>query len=278
MRRRFTLVMSTAAAAACAGRSSPPAAPAPIAARAPAPAPPRDPSRLRYAPGAGRYHTMTEGWVEVMGQQQTFDSHLYISAVVSAAGANVGVAVTIDSASGTGPGNEGLGAARGRAVSLVFTPTGQPVAMTSADSANPAIMGLSVELRELLPQLPVGAIGVRTTWSDTLTRHVPAPGVNLTMNIARQHRVVGWEDRDGVRVLHLSTTGTYTMTGTGEAPGQSLEFSGTGRNAAEQFVSAAGVYLGGTSADTADVNVNVVSAGMQVSTRRVQRASVTRLP
>ncbi|MDO8665710.1 MAG: hypothetical protein Q7J79_03805, partial [Gemmatimonadales bacterium] len=171
-----------------------------------------------------------------------------------------------------------LGTARGRTVNLVFSPTGQPVSLATADSTNLAVQALAVELRELLPKLPNGTIGAGATWSDTITRHVPAPGVDLTMTVARQHRVVGWEDRGGIRALHLNTRGTYTMTGTGESQGQELEFSGTGRNTAEHFVSAAGVYLGSSGADTADVNVNVVSAGMQVSTRRTQRSSVTRLP
>lgn len=276
MRRPLTLLTTAALAAACAGHSAPAASPTPAAARQAAP--PRDPSTLRYAFGSSRYHSVTEVAQEVMGQAQNFDAHVYLSAVSSAAGPNVGVAVTLDSLSTTAPGAEGLAGVQGHSVNLVFSPTGQPVSMTSPDTANPTILQLAEGLRELLPRLPNGPIAAGTTWSDTTTRRVPAPEANLSMTLARQHQVVGWEDHDGVRALHVTTTGSYTLTGSGEAQGQMLEFSGTGHNVAEHYVSSAGIYLGSASADTADINVNVVSAGMQVSVRRMQRATVTRLP
>lgn len=271
MPRPLMLFTTAALAAACAGHSSPPASTAPAA-------PPRDPSTLRYTLGSSRYHSATEVSQEVMGQPQSFDSHVYLSTVVSAAGPNLGVTVTIDSLTSTAPGAEALAGVRGNTVNLVLSPTGQPVSMTSSDTANLAMLQLAEGLRELLPRLPSGPIAAGTTWSDSTTRRVPAPDANLSMTLTREHRVAGWEDRDGVRTLHVTTTGSYTMTGSGEAQGQMLEFSGAGRSVAEHYVSSAGVYLGSTSADTADINVNVLSAGMQVPVRRMQRATVTRLP
>jgi len=278
MRRQHLLLGPIGLVAACAGHAGPSAAPAPAAARPAAAAPARDPSALRYAVGAGRYHEATEYSQDVMGQASAFDAHAYVSTVVTAAGRNLGVAVTIDSLSSNVPGAEGMEIARGRVVNLVFSPTGQPVSMTAPDSTNLALLQIAEGLRELLPRLPNGAITAGATWSDTVIRRVPAPDVTLTMTIARQHRVVGWEDHGGVRALHLSMTGTYTLAGSGSVQGQTLEFSGAGRNQAESFVSAAGVYLGSTGADTADVNVTVASAGMQVAVRRAQRSTVTRLP
>ena len=277
-RRQLLLLGSIGLVAACAGHAAPSAAPTPAAERPAAAAPARDPSTLRYAVGASRYHEAAEISQDVMGQASTFNAHAYLSTVVSAAGTNLGVAVTIDSLSSNVPEAEGMGIARGRVVNLVFSPTGQLVSMTSPDSTNMALFQVAEGLRELLPRLPNGAITAGATWSDTVVRRVPAPDVTLTLTIARQHRVVGWEDHDGTRALHLSTTGSYTMAGSGVAQGQTLELSGTGRNQAEHFVSVAGVYLGNTEADTADVNVSVASAGMRVAVRRTQRSTVTRLP
>ena len=276
MRRPLTLLTISTIAAGCAGHSASPASSAPAA--GPAAAARREAPTLRYAAGTSRYHTLTEVSQDVMGQAQTFDTHTFLSAVASSAGANLGFAITIDSMTTNAPGAEGLAGVRGHVVNVVVSPSGQPVSITIADSTNPAMLQASEGLRELLPQLPEGPIAAGSTWTDTVTRHVPAPDADLTLTVTRQHRVVGWEEHDGVRALHIATTGTYTMTGTGSAQGQSLEFTGAGRNGAEHFVSAAGVYLGGTSADTADVNVNVVSAGMQVQVHRTQRSTVTRLP
>ena len=274
--RRLSVLLAGSAVA-CAAHTTPSAGPTP-AARPAAAASARDPSAIRYAEGTGRYHAVTEVAQDAMGQAQTFDTQVYFSTALSASGASVGAVVTIDSMTSNAPGTEGLAGLRGRTVSLVFSPTGQPVTMTASDTADVALMQAAEGMRELLPRLPNGPIAAGATWTDTVVRSVPAPDVNLTMTLARVHRVVGWEDHDGIRALHLSSIGTYTMTGTGQTQGQTLAFTGSGRNQAQHFVSAAGVYLGSIGGDTADVNVNVASAGMQVTVHRTQHSTVTRLP
>lgn len=265
--------------AACAGHAAAPSATAPARGQ-PAPvatAAPREPSVLRYAAGTGRYHEFTQSAQELMGQSQSFDTHVYFSTAATAVGTNLGVTVTVDSMTTTVPGAVGVEQVRGRTINLVFTPTGRSISMASSDTTM-AMLQIADGMRELLPSLPAGAITAGATWTDTVSRQVPAPDATLTVTAQRQHRVVGWEDHDGVRALHISTSSTYTLNGTGQAQGQSLTFTGTGRNQAEHFVSAAGVYLGSVGGDTADVNVNVASAGMQVAVHRMQHSVLTRLP
>ncbi len=274
MKRRPHLLLAGLLAA-CAGHAASPSATAPAPAR-PAAAVTREPSVLHYTAGPGRYHEVTALSQDLMGQSQTFDTDVYFSTAMSPAGANLGVTVTVDSMSTTTPGAV-VGSVRGRTVNLVFSPTGQNISMASADTTI-AMLQIADGLRELLPRLPSGAITAGATWTDTVTRQVPAPDATLTITSQRQHRVVGWEDHDGVRALHLSTTSTYTMAGTGQAQGQTFQLTGAGHNQAEHFVSAAGVYLGSVVGDTAEVNVNVASAGMQVTVHRTQHSSLTRLP
>ena len=117
-----------------------------------------------------------------------------------------------------------------------------------------------------------------TTWTDTVTTTQPIEMFTLTTRAVREHRVAGWEQRDGVRALHITTTSNYTVTGSGDAQGQPLELDGSGRSTSDRFISAAGVYLGAAESDSSNMNVNVVAMGMSIPVLRTQRATIARLP
>ena len=139
--------------------------------------------------------------------------------------------------------------------------------------------GGSDVFREFLAGLPAGTLAEGTSWTDTTTQtQSPGPGMTAHSQAIRQHRVVGWELHDGVRALRITTTGAYTITGSGEVQGQQMQINGTGVATMDQFVSAAGVYLGGAKADSANLMVNVLTMGMEVPIRQTRRVAVTRLP
>ena len=272
------------AAAACAGHTTPAAAPA----TARAAAAPAEPTALRYTPGTGRYRLESATHVEqdMMGQTSAVDiasGAIFTVALAEEAG-NLGAAITIDSLgiSGTVPGAaptaEDLAAARGRTVRLVVSPLGRSISSASLDSAGPALQQIAVGLREFFPALPPAGLTAGTTWTDTISVVTSSSGIPITVRMTRQHVVGGWEDRDGTRALHLTTTSSYTVSGSGEAQGQSLQVSGGGQSSAEAFVSAAGLYLGSTVSDSAVVNANVVTAGIVIPVRRRSHSTFTRLP
>jgi hypothetical protein len=275
--------------AACASRGAAPAPAAPAAptpAREPAAA--GDPATLRFATGPSRYRVegATHTEQEVMGSSTTFDltTMLLVSTVMSEAAGNLTLAITVDSVTVTGtvPGADPalFDSARGRSFQAVFTGAGRPVSVSTPDSANPIFANLARGFREFVPVLPPGRITPGAAWSDTVTQTVPNPGGSGTTNVTsrRQHRVVGWETRDGVRALHLTMTSAITLSGSGEIQGQPIELTGTGTSTAERWVSAAGVYLGASQADTTNIMVNVLAMGLQVPVRQTQRTTVTRLP
>ncbi len=263
------------AAAACAGRTTPAAAPT-------------EPTALRYASGTGRYRLESATHVEqdMMGQTSAVDiasGAIFTVALAQEAG-NLGAVITIDSLgiSGTVPGAaptaEDLAAARGRTVRLVVSPLGRSISNASLDSAGPALQQIAVGLREFFPALPPAGLAAGTTWTDTISVVTSSSGIPITVRMTRQHLVGGWEDRAGTRALHLTTTSSYTVAGSGEAQGQSLQVSGGGQSSAEAFVSASGVYLGSTVSDSAVVNANVVTAGLVIPVRRRSHSTFTRLP
>jgi hypothetical protein len=290
MNRRPYLWAAALAVAACAGRTTPPTTPAPTRVSAAAPAAasvaPAEPTTLRYAPGAGRYRFESRSRVEqeAMGQTTAFDlsTALLLTVAVADASGNLGVAITIDSLTITtpagGPDASELAAARGQTVRLVTSPQGQMISLAPPDGASATVRQVTQGFREFLPLLPPGSVTAGTTWSDTTSMTTPSQGVAVTVHMARQHRVVGWEDHGGMRALHLAMTASYTLSGSGEAQGQTVELTGGGQRSADSYVSAAGVYLGGTVSDSSLVNANVISAGIVVPVRSTTHSTFTRLP
>jgi hypothetical protein len=272
------LVLAAALASGCAGRSTPPATPAPAA--------PAEPATLRYAPGTGHYRLESQTHVvqEMMGSSNATDisTAALLTADVAQAESNLGVAITIDSLGVTAPAGAAdpaeLSAAKGKVVRIVVAPNGTPVSLTPPEGVGPVVLQMAQGLREFLPLLPPLSTAAGTTWSDTTTTTTPNMGIAVTVKMARQHRVAGWEDRAGTHALHIATTATYSVTGSGDVQGQSIELSGGGQASSDSYVSAAGVFLGGASSDSALVNANVVSAGMVVPVRRTTRSTFTRLP
>jgi hypothetical protein len=283
--RRSAAALLALAAACSSGRTAPPAQPAPSGASAAAAPAAATPSTLRYGAGTARYQLQNNlhQVVDMMGQVNEGDvaQTYFVSTALGAQEPNLALAITIDSATVTSSspftGAQNTDQLRGRSFTVVVTPRGDFVSLGAVDSTVEGLAQVAENLKDLLPELPE-RIAPGAAWSDSTSQELPAPGAALTRFARREHRVVGWVDRDGSRALHLTTTSEYTVSGTGEQQGQLLEFSGGGRSVIDRFVSAAGVFLGGAGSDSSLINVNVVSMGMQVPVRSTSRSSITRLP
>ena len=284
MNRRPCLIAVVVAVAACAGRATPPAGPAPTrSTAAPAPA---APTTLRYSAGSGHYRFDSQSHVEqeAMGQTTALDltTAALLTVAIADTATNLGVAVTIDSLGITAPmgapSPAALAAAKGQTLRLVVSPQGQLISLAPPEGASAAVQQVAQGFREFLPMLPPSSSATGTTWSDTSSVTTPSQGIAVTVHMARQHTVVGWEDHAGTRALHLTTTTTYTLTGSGEAQGQTVELAGGGQRTGDAFVTAAGIYVGSTVNDSSLVNANVVSAGMVVPVRSKTHITFLRLP
>ncbi|HXY19513.1 MAG TPA: hypothetical protein VEH83_05905 [Gemmatimonadales bacterium] len=281
-RVQLLLMASVVVAAGCARGAAP--APAPALA---SPAAVRAPTPLRYTAGAGQYRFEAQTHVEqeMMGQTNAADVSVaarFSTALADTAG-NLGIAVTVDSLSITasaGPGLDAsaLAAARGKVVRLVSSPAGQSIVAPKPDSAGDALLAVAQVLRDFLPALPPTAPTDGMTWTDTVTTDQPSGGLSVSVHAVRQHRVAGWEDHAGTRALHIASTSAYTVTGSGETGGQTIQIAGGGQRSEDAFVSAQGVYLGRTVSDSSLMNATLVSAGMVLPIRSKSHSTLTRLP
>lgn len=286
--RRSLKLLAAVSLAACAARTPSPAPAGPAAAPAArTPAPAGDPASLSYGPGTGRYrlestfHNVTE----IMGNSQVADgaTTLVVSAAATAQADNLALSFTVDSAISTGVAGPGgspadLSALVGKTFQVVATGRGKAVSLVVPDTSNPTIVQTGENFRDFLPALPPSPISAGQTWTDTATNTTRAPGTTVTSVTVRNHRVVGWETRDGRRVLHISTSSAYTLTGETESAGQAVRLNGTGRGAVERFISSNGVFLLQTATDSASIMANVVAMNLEVPVRQVRQATVTRLP
>lgn len=284
MHRPLIVLAACLAAAACGGHTAaPPTASAPSA----APVAGRgDPTSVRYAAGTGRYRVEQNQHIsqEMMGQTRDVDGSttMLVSASLSAgATGDLAAMFTVDSVEATSslPGAASiLARMRGKVYRAVYSPQGHATSFTPPDSGDVAA-GEGNVFREFLPGLPTGALTAGTAWTDTSTMNQGgAQGLTIRSQSIRQHRIAGWELHEGVRALKISTTTSYTITGSGEQNGQQMTVAGSGAASADQFVSAAGVYLGATATDSTNMIVNVVTMGMEIPVRQTRRTAVSRLP
>jgi len=244
-----------------------------------------DPASLHYgANSTGRYRFEQTLHVtqDVMGNVTEVDGTtlmLITAAVATADAGNLSGSFTVDSVAGTSSipgGAEAIAGSRGKTWRTVFTPLGRSVAFTPPDTD--AVTSQTGELfREFLLTLPA-SLTPGTAWVDTIRQTPSQPGLTIRSQSIRQHQVVGWELHDGVRALKIATIGAITISGEGEAQGNQIQMSGTGTSVAERFLSAVGVFLGSTVRDSTALNINVVSAGLEVPVRQVRRSTTTRLP
>jgi len=282
MRRPLALLTSLIAAAGCGGHT---AAPSSTAMPAAAPAPAADPGALRYGAGNSRYRFEQDLHItqDVMGQvtEMNAATTMFISAALSAAEAgNLAAAYTVDSvtfaSSGAMPFPDATAGSRGKTWYTVVTPRGRSVAYTPPDTAV-ATSQTGELFREFLPDLPDN-LAPGTSWVDTVRQTPNQPGMTMRSESVRRHQVIGWEVHDGVRALKIATNGTVSISGEGESQGQQLQMTGTGTSIGEKFISSAGTFLGGTVNDSTNLNVTVVSVGLQVPVRQIRRSTTTRLP
>lgn len=290
MRRPLTVVLAVLGASAC-SRSAGPSATAPANAppAAAASAAPADATSLRYTSGTNRYRIETQQHTEqeMMGNSTVIDATItqHVTATLAPQADGMVMTMVVDSArlTTTAPGGEAAAAAAatamtGKRFTGAVTPAGRITYLTSPDSANEQVAQMMNGVRQFLPLLPGGTFAAGSEWIDTVSTATALGPLNMTTRAIRTHRVAGWETRDGARALHLTTRSAYTVSGSGEAQGTPLEMAGAGRTASDRYVSAAGVFLGATESDSAEINVNVVSMGMSIPVRRSQRATITRLP
>ena len=293
MRVAATLLL-TACAAGSTRTGAPPAAepaPAPATPRpAVTPPPPPAPTVIRIGPQAGRYiaHQRVEIRNDFAGMppEQVLGFRSWFSVTVrdtsdsSGRLATVFVidSVTADSATVLPP-TINLATARGLTVRGWVATSGELEDAVYSDSVVAQNLGrLLGWFRRFFPHVPPAGLRSDGQWTDSLTSVDPGLGATISRTAVLHTRTAGWEMRDTVTVLRIDATEAYEFSGSGDGGGQPIELRGTGTRTGVDYLTGTGIYLGGTSSDTASMTIVLPQQGITIPQRQIGTLTITWLP
>lgn len=186
--------------------------------------------------------------------------------------------VVADSATALPP-TFNLAAAAGLRVEGWLAPSGELQDVTFSDSTVAQNLGrLLGWFRRFFPYVPAEGFRPSGTWTDSLASTEPGLGATINRRAWLETQALGWEFRDSVSVLRLAVTEAYEFSGTGEGGGQPISLRGTGRRTGTDFLTAGGEYLGGTSSDSAAMDITLPLQGITIPQRQIGSLTITRLP
>lgn len=296
--RPVTRLIAAAALAAACGAPHPaqpapvPAAAPPAASPTPTPPPPHAApaaaNKVLYGPSAVRYVIHERLHLEQdygMGTQaQDLGFQAFIAATVTGPADTAGYPATIaidsvvlDSGAVLPP-PLSVDGARGLAYRGRLTPRGAFLRAVPSDSARARQMGqLLGGFRNFYPRLPAAGAMPGTSWVDTtITTDTTTAGV-ITTRGATQSSATGYVPRGGAQGLEIHISGSFTVSGGGEANGQRFTVDGQSSQTGVAYVAADGRYLGAEIADSTDLAFAFVMGG-RAPVRRVAHITVQVLP
>jgi hypothetical protein len=176
--------------------------------------------------------------------------------------------ITLDSIGVTGatgvPDLSGLAGAK--FVSLV-SPTGRVYSSQAPTSSNPLLSQLAEGIVRFLPAYRAD-LRPGSTWSDTTAGRMNQQGMDVDRTIVSSFTVERDTTIAGEKAYKVSRVTSATAVGSGSSQGTpvSLESSSTSRGAF--FLSAAGVFLGGTSTDDVRLTLKILAQGAEISMKQ----------
>jgi hypothetical protein len=227
---------------------------------------PEAPEHFVYGPFDVTYriasHTFQEQ--EFGGQANTNDyaMHWYLSIVHQPPT----LTLTLDSVpqiTGTNPGlsTSDLDSSVGAEFSGTFTPNGAISGFTGGNESNAFLQQLSQSLERFLPRIPDGGAAAGQMWTDTLETTTRSGGLEIEIQLITESQAGSWVEHSGARSLEVSTVTSYSLSGGGNQMGSEIDLSGTGIRHGLIYLGSDGRFLGGSSADTANMTATVAAMG-----------------
>lgn len=227
---------------------------------------PAAPARFSYAPFDATYriasHTSQEQDFGGQVNATEFAMHWYLS-IVSTPSA---LTMTLDSA----PKITGVaqGVSQGdldQAAGMVFTGTlsseGHIADFAGGDDSSDFIQQLAQSIERFLPRIPVGGAEAGQTWIDTLESTTGSGGLEINVQLITRSLADSWIEHEGSQALLVTTTTDYSMSGGGTQMGSEIDIDGSGIRHGTLYLGADGRFLGGISADTANLTATVAAMG-----------------
>ncbi len=240
---------------------------------------PEGPARFTYAPFDITYriasHTRQDQ--DFGGQVNTTQYALFWH--LSAVNDPPSLTYTIDSTptvTGTNQGIDAgdLRAAAGAVYRGTLFPDGRVEQFTGGDDTNDFLQQLSQSLERFLPRVPPDGAVPGQSWVDTLETTTTSGGLEIRVVLITRSEAEAWASHEDRQVLPLSLVTEYTLTGTGTQLGTEIDLEGNGVRRGTLYLGD-GTFLGGVSADTANMTATVVAMGSVIPVMQVRHDTVT---
>jgi hypothetical protein len=158
-----------------------------------------------------------------------------------------------------------------RFVSLV-SPTGRIYSTKPPSTSNPLLSQFAEGIARFLPayraELRQGA-----TWSDTTAGKMNQQGMDVDRTIISNYSVEGDTTIAGERAFKVARVTTARAVGSGSSQGTPVSLESSSTSDGAFFLSARGVFLGGTSTDDVDLKLKILAQGAEISMK--QKAHTT---
>lgn len=237
--------------------------------------PPAQPLVVQFAADTTRVELRSHQRVEQVFQGQALASGvrttltLTVSVTPSGDGAPV-ARFAIDSLTVAGAGG-GEPAAPRSALGSVWHARlrdGRWDSLETAAGAVEAFPELAASLGHLLPAIPAGGARPGARWTDTTTSATRYGDVELAIETISEHAANDWATWAGGPALGIRTERRYTIAGAGRQSGQEISVAGSGAGWTQRYLDPSGRYLGGTGADSTDLEVRVASSDVVIPVRQ----------
>lgn len=243
-----------------------------------APSPTAASGRFSYGPFSQQYEVVsyTNQDRGPMGGSSSVIQY-YLTATAAQAGGAARLQLTIDSIprlEGPMVDRSDVAAATGATFSGILSPDGEIVSFQGGTPQNALLTQLADGLSRFFPTIPDDGVTPGAVWHDTTTILTGDQGVEIEVVAAIRYEADEWGEHDGVRALLVHRSSNYTLTGGGNAGGADFTIDGSGVEHGQLFLGSDGSYLGGASADTANMTATVPAAGMSVPIVQTQADTV----
>jgi hypothetical protein len=132
---------------------------------------------------------------------------------------------------------------------------------------------LGGRLRLLFPRLPATEVHEGMEWTDSSEYKLVADAFPGKESQVTTYRVAeGSDTKNGVT---LTSSGTYTRSGTRQQADQSLEMTGTGERHGEHQISGDGAVISAQGSDHGDMTITVPAVGQTVPVKQSGSYSIT---
>jgi hypothetical protein len=247
---------------------------------------------LEYKMPAGRvltYQSTSEQAqvIEVMGQSQdttTTGTSTFTFTAKGKKDKNYLLGVTIADLSVSVAGSQGdmspdLSSVKGKSFDMVLSPLGSEVDVSGAEAITYSIAtetrNLANGFKVFFPDMPGKPIKVGDTWPSGNSIVENTGSLSIHIDTQDVNTLEGFETIDGMECARISAQSTGTVSGSGNQMGQDLTFTGTTKGkTVYHFAVKEGVFVKAAADSTAEMSIDVPSAGMTIPMTQTSKSEV----